>query len=67
MLGLEIQLTGQLWPWLIGVLGGILFGWMVAALIAGTRRGRIEEQLNAESRRSAELEARLMQANSVAE
>ena len=67
MLALEIQLTGQLWPWLIGVLGGILFGWMVSALIAGSRRGRIEEQLKAESRRGAELEARLMQATALAE
>ena len=67
MLALEINLTGELWPWLIGVLGGILFGWMISALISGSKRGRIEEQLKAESRRGAELEARLMQSTSMAE
>lgn len=67
MLALEIQLTGQLWPWLIGVLGGIIFGWMVSALIAGSKRGRVEEQLKAEARRSTELETRLMQTTALAE
>jgi len=67
MLAIEIQLTGQLWPWLIGVLGGILFGWMISALIASSRRGRVEEQLKAESRRGAELEARLVQSTALAE
>ena len=57
--GLTIQdLTPHL-PWITGV-AGLLLGLLIGHLAAGTRRGRLEEQLHAEQRRVTDLEARLV-------
>ncbi|MFM2243553.1 MAG: recombination protein RmuC [Verrucomicrobiota bacterium] len=57
--GLTIQdLTPHL-PWITGV-AGLLLGLLIGHLAAGTRRGRLEEQLHAEQRRITDLEARLV-------
>ncbi|BCX48126.1 DNA recombination protein RmuC [Haloferula helveola] len=67
MLGFELDMSGEQWPWLLGGLAGFMVGWILTLLVGGARRGRIEEKLKAEERRATDLEARLAQATSEAE
>lgn len=46
-------------PQALAALAGLLCGWLLTALVARARRNRLEEQLKAEIRHAADLEARL--------
>jgi DNA recombination protein RmuC len=49
-------------PWIIAALVGLFVGWLITWLVGRSARGRFEEQLKAEGRRTADFEARLAQA-----
>ena len=50
------------WPWILGIILGVVLGGIIAHLMAGARRSRLEERLESENRRAADLESRLQQA-----
>ncbi|MEP4077674.1 DNA recombination protein RmuC [Haloferula sp.] len=54
-------------PWIAAVAAGLFVGWLITWLVGRSARGRFEEQLKAEGRRAADLEARLAQADEAQE
>ena len=67
MIAFDLPPSSELWPWLLGVVGGLIFGSVITILVTGTRRARLEEQCKGEIRRASELEVRLAEAVSTAE
>lgn len=64
MLATDFNLMAGPWPWLLGILTGILLGWIVTHLYAKGSRSRLDAEMEAEQRRSSELNERLAKAES---
>lgn len=67
MLALSSPNIAPDYPLIIAAVSGLLVGWLITWLSGRPRRGRLEEQLKAESRRVTDFEARLAHATSAQE